>query len=100
MKRDRRLRGAGLELAVVDALRGVVLAQAADPLHERRVRREQVLDALAAERMDDVERRDGRVDLQWHGLHALLQRLERLGQRLAGAEDARAGRVGEELALP
>jgi hypothetical protein len=57
-------------------------------------------DALPPERVDDVERRGGRVDRERVGLGAAFEPLERVRERPRAAEKLGCGRVGEVLALP
>ena len=92
--RRRDLRPVGRRRAQTQALR----AQAGDAVRRRRVRREQVRHGPAAQRVDDVGRRLGRVDVRRDALGTGLELLERPGQRLAGAQQPGGRRVRLVLA--
>src|SRR5680860_876492 len=81
------------------AQRGAHLAQALDPLLDRRVGGEEAGDALALEGLDDVERLGCLVDLHWDVRRPLLEAQQGAGQRLGVAADRRAAGVGRVLAL-
>src|SRR5687768_830767 len=71
--------------------RGAHLAQAPHALLDRRVGREELRDATARERLDDVERLRGLVDLHRDRLGALLEPQQRARQGLGVAGDLGAG---------
>src|ERR671919_1554391 len=79
---------------------GVECAQPSYPLGDRRVGREERCEALPSQRVDDVERRRRRVDVERDGLRAKFERLERIRERRRAAEELGSGRIGEVLTLP
>src|SRR5687767_14863984 len=75
------------------------LPEAADALLDRRVGGEQARDPTTRERLHDVQRLGGLVDLHRDRLRPLLEPQERGSQRLGIAADLGPGRIGRVLAL-
>ena len=97
--RQRRSTGRRCHLGAVNLSPGsTIRAQAADPLGQRRVGREQRRQLPPGERVDDVHRRGDRIDGERRRLRSL-DLLERVRQWSPAAEQLSRSRIGEVFPL-